>query len=233
MRVAIHQPNYLPWAGYFTKMLAADVFILLDTAQFSKNGYLNRVAIKTPAGAHWLTQPVRLDHHLGGASTEIIFADASWTARHARTLRANYARAPHFSRYVDEVEALLVDAPASLVECNDRLIRWLAGRLGIERPILRASTLDGGDLAQTDRLIALVRAAGGDTYVSGAGGFGYQDEEAFAAAGIDVVRAPGFTQTYPQPWGEFEAGLSALDLLFNTGDAATELLQAQLRATHV
>ena len=58
MKVAIHQPNYFPWIGYFYKMSLADVFVVLDDSQYSKNGYQNRVKIKTPTGSVWMTQPV-------------------------------------------------------------------------------------------------------------------------------------------------------------------------------
>ncbi len=230
MRVAIHQPNYLPWAGYFTKMLAADVFILLDTAQFSKNGYLNRVTIKTPAGARWLSQPVRLHQHLQSSIRDVTLAEEGWGSRHARTLRMNYGRAPHFARYITALDRMLTSAPPLLADCNEGLIRWLADRLGIQTPIVRASALEGGYLRRTERLVTLVRAVGGDTYVSGAGGFTYQDEDAFAAAGIEVVRAPGFSHQYSQLWGAFEDGLSVLDLLFNMGDDSMAILEQQMRA---
>ena len=59
MIVAIHQPNYLPWLGYFYKMVKADIFVLLDNVQYEKNGYTNRCQIKTPQGPFWLTLPIK------------------------------------------------------------------------------------------------------------------------------------------------------------------------------
>jgi hypothetical protein len=58
MIVAIHQPQYLPWLGYFDKMLAADLFCYLDCVQFKKNEWQNRNRIKTAQGWQWLTVPV-------------------------------------------------------------------------------------------------------------------------------------------------------------------------------
>ena len=58
MIVAIHQPQYLPWLGYFGKMLQADIFCYLDTVQYKKNEWQNRNRIKTAQGWQWLTVPV-------------------------------------------------------------------------------------------------------------------------------------------------------------------------------
>ena len=63
MKVAIHQPHYLPWLGYLAKWAAADLFVFLDTVQYEKSGYQNRNRIKTRDGPRWLTVPVHA--HLG------------------------------------------------------------------------------------------------------------------------------------------------------------------------
>ena len=59
MKIAIHQPNYLPWLGYFYKIACVDIFILLDNVQYERNGYINRCQIKTPRGLFWLTLPIK------------------------------------------------------------------------------------------------------------------------------------------------------------------------------
>jgi hypothetical protein len=55
--VAIHQPQYLPWLGYFDKIDKADKFVFLDTVQFKKNEWQNRNKIRTVHGCQWLTVP--------------------------------------------------------------------------------------------------------------------------------------------------------------------------------
>src|ERR1043165_5716491 len=89
--VAIHQPNYFPWLGYFAKMARSDAFVFLDDVQYSKNSYINRVQIK---GKEWLTVPV--SHHLGDPINRVQCADPRWRAKHLDKLRATYAKTAHF-----------------------------------------------------------------------------------------------------------------------------------------
>ena len=218
MIVAIHQPNYLAWLGYFAKMLDSDVFILLDTVQFSKNSYQNRVRIKGPQGPQWLTQPVA---HSGRSFQEtrfVEFADCRWMTQHAKTLQANYARAPYFATYFDDYVAILDENNRSLVDCNERLIRWICDAIGATARIVRASDLLTRKFTDpTERLVNLVQAVRGDAYLAGIGGLGYQNAESFRAAKIDIVPAKSTFPEYPQLWGPYVPGLSILDLLMNRG----------------
>lgn len=228
LRVAIHQPNYAPWCGFFAKLRAADVLILLDDAQLPRGrSYVARTQLLGAAGPQWLTIPVA---HSGPDEPDGLrlikkarIADAGWAPRHLRTLRARYGRSPHFA----EVFALLVPlyetAGPGLAEFNERLLRALAAYLGLERPILRASTLacpGRGD----ERLVALCRAVGGTTYLSGPSGPRYQAAEKFHAAGLELL----IRRYVPIPYAQgrpFVAGLSILDALFRCGRAAVELLR--------
>src|SRR5687767_10206684 len=124
MRVAIHQPNYAPWCGYFAKLLHADVFILLDDAQLPLGrSYVSRTRVLGPDGPRWLSVPVL--RQSGQAITDVRFADCNWPRQHLGTLRAGHARAPYF----DEIWALLEPiyaAPGSyLAPFNQRLITAL------------------------------------------------------------------------------------------------------------
>ena len=92
MRVAIHQPQYLPWLGYLAKWAAADLFVFLDTVQYEKNGWQNRNRIKTADGARWLTVPVHA--RLGTPIADVaIDCEQSWSARHLRAIDGAYADA--------------------------------------------------------------------------------------------------------------------------------------------
>ena len=84
MIVAIHQPNYIPWSGYFYKILKSDVFIFLDDAQYTKNSFINRNRIKTPTGEAWLTVPVKAS--LTDKINEVVYADAQWKKKHIKSL---------------------------------------------------------------------------------------------------------------------------------------------------
>lgn len=223
MKVAIHQPNYLPWAGFFHKMALADVFVILDTAQFTKNGYQNRVGIKTPKGTEWLTQPVKLSDGAFKPTREVTFADALWRKKHIKTLQVNYARADYFKDYFSDLSAIITAADESLCDCNIALIRWIALVMDIRVPVVLASSCPSS-LTRTERLVELVRWAGGTTYLSGRGGMKYQSMEVFEEAGIRVDLVSFETTPYRQLWGDFVPGLSVVDLLFNCGPGGRKLV---------
>ena len=192
MIVAIHQPQYLPWLGYFGKMLTADVFCYLDTVQYKKNEWQNRNRIKTAGGWQWLTVPViyRFPQKIGEVGID---NTANWRHKHLQALATHYRRAPHFARYLPAFEGIFGRSWESIAELNLGLIRVLREMLGIgHKPEVRASTLDCSE-EPTDRLIDICRALGADTYLAGAGGAGYMDFERFA-----VVRVPfPFTDRVP------------------------------------
>ncbi|PYN14894.1 MAG: hypothetical protein DME05_13725, partial [Candidatus Rokuibacteriota bacterium] len=104
MKIAIHQPHYLPWLGYFAKWAAADLFVFLDTVQFEKNGWQNRNRIKTRDGARWLTVPVRAS--LGTPIKDVTIDERQpWPGRHLRMIEHAYAKAPCWPRWRDQIRA--------------------------------------------------------------------------------------------------------------------------------
>jgi hypothetical protein len=217
MIVAIHQPNYMPWLGYFAKVARADIFVLLDDAQYSKNSYINRVQIDGGAAARWLTVPVR--YRFGDPIGRVRAADPGWPKAHCDTLRAYYARAPHFPAvwpWLKDRYAALTGA--DLAADNAALITALAERLALKARFRAASSFDVAGTTGDDRLIALVRACGGEAaYLSGRGGAKYQDEAKFAAARIPLVYTDFAAPAYDQGHDGFVPGLSIVDALFHLG----------------
>jgi hypothetical protein len=106
VKVAIHQPHYLPWLGYLAKWAAADLLVFLDTVQYEKNGWQNRNRIRTAGGAHWLTVPVHA--HLGTPITDVaVDTTQPWRARHLRAIEHAYARAAYLATHHASLCALL------------------------------------------------------------------------------------------------------------------------------
>jgi len=230
LTVAIHQPNYAPWLGYFAKMAASDLFVFLDDAQYSKNNYINRVQVLGPAGPRWLTVPV--SHAFGAPITEVRPARPDWKRAHLDSLRSFYRKAPCFAAVWPEVEAVYEAlGDGSLADINIALVTALADRLAIRCRFHRSSAIDTGDARAGDRLVALVRAlAPGGTYLSGRGGAKYQDPEAFARAGLSLRYRDFAHPVYPQTDRAFAPGLSVLDALFHIGWSATADLLAPTTA---
>lgn len=224
MKVAIHQPQYLPWLGHFAKLAAADCWIFLDTVQYEKNGWQNRNRIKTPRGAQWLTVPVRA--RLGTPIQDVaIDAAQPWARKHAEALRANYARAPHFARYFGELDRLLGRPWRSLADLNVEVTRFLAGALGVSRTMLRASELPVVNTDPTGRLLDLCRAVGAETYLAGQDGAKYMDLDQFRQSRIAVSVQAYQHPTYTQLHGDFLPFLSVVDLLLNHGETSLEILR--------
>jgi len=222
--VGIHQPHYLPWLRYFEKIARADVFIVLDTIQYSKNGWQNRNRIRTADGSTLLTVPV---HARLGQTLDTIEIDngARWRTKHWATIRQQYARAPYWKRYATDLEEAYARDWRTLNELNDFMLGRFLRMLGIDTRIEYASRLDAPGTA-TQRLINLVKAVDGTAYYSGAYALEvYLDAGELEAASIDLVLQQWQSPVYPQVHGgEFVPDLSIVDLLMNCGPESREIL---------
>lgn len=229
MRVAIHQPQYLPWLGYFDKMDQVDCFVLLDDVQFKKNEWQNRNRIKTAAGWQWLTVPV-LHYSSQRISDVKINPTVSWARKHIQALVSNYASAPFFDHHRPFFEDLYTREWDSLLELNLATISYLVEALAIRTKLVLASSLPlPAKVEATDRLVAICQALEADTYLSGAGGRGYLDLTRFDEAGIRILFQAFQTRPYPQQFGAFIPDLSIVDLLFNcNGDSLHVLRQGRI-----
>ncbi|HEU4367716.1 MAG TPA: WbqC family protein [Methylomirabilota bacterium] len=222
--VGIHQPHYLPWLGYLAKWAAADVFVLLDTVQYEKNGWQNRNRIKTPAGPRWLTVPVHAP--LGASIAEVtIDARQAWPIRHLRAIEEAYARAPYLAQHREAIGRLYATPWERLAPLAAASAEWLARAVGVRTPARLASSLGVTVAEPTERLIALCQAVGADTYLAGRDGARYMDLARFDAAGIQVLYQIYKHPEYPQLHGEFAPNLSGLDLLLTHGDEALAILR--------
>ncbi|MFL6285127.1 MAG: WbqC family protein [Pyrinomonadaceae bacterium] len=226
MLVAIHQPEHMPWLGFFEKMLRADVFVLLDDVQFSKGDFQNRNRVKNRGGAQWLTVPVV--QRFGQRIDEVEVAGGVWRSKHWKTLRSCYARAAHFDEFACEFEEFYRRPWSKLSELNVEAIRLLARAFGFEKRFVFSSSL--GAVGQKSELVLnICKAVGASRYYSGRAGGAYLDAEAFRREGIEIVAQefehPVYEQLFMKEQG-FVPNLSAVDLLFNCGAAGLKLLDA-------
>lgn len=228
--VSIHQPNYLPWLGYFHKITKADVFVFLDDVQFSKGSYTNRVQILANGTPRWLTIPVT--SHLGDPINQVTVANASWAQSHLDTLYAFYRAAPEFKSVWPRLRAIIEEAPKKdIAICNRYIIELIAAELGLSCRFAASSEFGVKDCTGDDRLIRLARTiCPAGTYLSGSGGAKYQDERKFAESGIECHYANFKHPTYYQKSNSFVAGLSVVDAVFHIGwNATSELVQGNAR----
>jgi hypothetical protein len=220
-----HQPAYLPWCGYFSRLLDTDRLVLLDHVQFAERGYQNRNYIRVPGGGRLrLTVPVR--RRFGQPISDVqIDSGQPWAEKHWRSLTQAYSRAPHWDDCASRLQPVYAKHWTRLADLNTALTRVLLDALGLPVTLLRSSALSPSG-ARTGMLIDLCRKTGASVLRTGTGATRYLDRAQLDAAGISIEVATYDCPAYPQGHGPFTPQLSALDLIANTGPAAAEVLQA-------
>jgi hypothetical protein len=229
LKITGHQPNYLPYPGFFQKILFAEAFVLVDTTQFVKRG---------PFG--WIHRN-RIRYHQTIAETRINNAEP-WARKHLRTLEYNYRKAPHFNRYFAYFKEVYNRQWELLTELNEEIIRFFASELDITIPFYKTSELSTTGKA-TELIINFCRQLGADAYISGVHGKDYLDLAAFEKNNIRLVLQDFYPVEYPQQFhckfmqgakravpgsqhkqGEFIPNLSIIDMLMNCGPEKTRAL---------
>ncbi|MDQ7004705.1 MAG: WbqC family protein [Ghiorsea sp.] len=221
--ITIHQPNYMPWSGFFHKWLISDAFVILDTVQYHKNEWQNRNQIKTSQGAQWITVPVtyrfpQLIHDVG-------IAQGNWAKKQISSIEQAYAKAPYFEQVWQPIKTILQAKHQNLSTLNIALIVALGQQLGCTAPLHIASNLPIENTDPTTRLIDICTHLQGTAYLSGAEGRSYLQKDAFAKANLDLYFQNVQPPTYPQLHGDFIPYLSVLDLLFNMGHEAQVIVR--------
>lgn len=223
-RVAILQSSYIPWKGFFDIIHDVDLFVFYDDVQFTSRDWRSRNRIVTPNGLLWLTVPAGSD--VKRLIKEVELKDDAWQKKHWASIRHAYGKAPFFKIYAPVFEELYLGQRwTSLSAMNQHFITTIARDvLGIQTEF-RDSTDYQAEGSKLSRLIDLATKAGATTYISGPAARAYIEPGAFERAGIELVYKDytGYPE-YPQQGNEFEHGVSVVDLIFNTGEAAAEYI---------
>ena len=216
MKVAIHQPEHLPWPNFFRKMASADLMVLLDHVQYRKDYFQNRNRIlRRDRVPTWLTVPVRR-FPFDTAIREIMIADdKKWKSRYVNSLRGAYAGTEGMKFVGNELVEIIRSSDDSLATLNLRVIKLLMDKLGIQTPLIKSSTLSVS-ASKTSLNVEICSKLGAKTYLAGIGSVeDYLDTEMFRSVGIDVEP---FRDGLPKYQGERgELGLSVVDLMMTEG----------------
>lgn len=228
-KIAILQPNYIPWKGYFDLISQVDLFVVYDTVQYTKNDWRNRNQIKTAQGLRWLSIPVRRKG-LQQRICDSFVSDMYWPVKHWKTLEQSYSKAPGFKAYGEVFEALYQGLEEeSLLDINMRFIRLICELLDIQTPIVLASAyVQSCD--RVERLVDLCQQLGATEYISGPSAKSYIESSPFEEAGIQLswMDYSGYP-TYPQLYGDFVHKVSVLDLLFSMGKDARAYVNREVK----
>lgn len=226
MRVAIMQPTYLPWLGYFDMMNSVDMFVLLDNVQFEKKSWQQRNRIRSRRGELLLTIPVRTSGRFEQEIREVeIDPSTGFTRKHIRSIASSYQRAPHVDETLPQLAALIEKTSLPLSAFNEALIRCMADILQVPTMIVNGSSLKATG-NRTQLTVNQCLELGADHFLAAEGSRSYISEEtAFAKHGIAVEYHHFVHPTYPQLYGDFIPNLSAIDLILNCGRDAVRYLR--------
>ena len=228
MIVSINQPAYLPWLGYFDRIVQSDLHIVLDTVPLehaTKTSFTNRNRIKTAQGASWITVPIKT----AGAFQQIISdvkvdLKQKWPRKHMQALISNYSKVPYFNQHRAWFEDFYQHEWTHLAPLLKTSTSYLLNALGIKTSLVTASNMKVSG-KKSEYILNLCREAGSTTYLSGPFGRDYLVREEFERAGVKVEYHDYQHPIYDQCYGDFEPYLSIVDLLFNEGPKSLQILR--------
>jgi len=232
MKVAILQPGYLPWLGFFEQMHRCDLFVVYDDVQYTKKDWRNRNYIKTRYGRMRLTVPVltkgkyrqrirdaRIDH------------SQNWKRKHLKNIRVWYEKAPYFHAYYDDLLNIYSRPRTFLIDLDMDLILWLCKAIGLDREIVFSSSLNVGSTDRQDRILEICRRTKANLLYDGHSARNFIEPGRFDDAGVRVHFQDYHHPYYHQLWLKeqgFIPKLSTLDLLFNHGPASLAILTGDM-----
>tara|TARA_R100000664_G_C2758196_1_gene146912 strand:+ start:2967 stop:3653 length:687 start_codon:yes stop_codon:yes gene_type:complete len=228
MIVSIHQPNYLPWLGFFDKIKKSDVFVIFDDVQFprGKKHFGHRNKIKTVAGEKWLTVPISNKSDLVSFNDTIINYDTNWNDEHLRLMEIFYSKAPYFSSYFSDLNDIISIKYNSLTELSISLIEYFLKQFNIDTKIKYSSEISDDGLYGADKIFNILENLKTKEYItgSGPGSIRYIDEVGFEERKIKLNWQHYKHPKYNQLHNEFIPYMSVIDLLFNEGKKSGEII---------
>lgn len=226
MIISIQQPEHWPWLGFFDKVQQVDTVVLFDTVQFKPRYFETRVRIRTfqVPRWQWLRVPILGARHRQLIKDVKIDNNQPWQEEALKAIEMNYKKAPFWRKYYKNIKEIYNRKWECLVDFDTTSIKWISQQLGLKVKYILASTLDVNGKAD-DLLVDICKKLSALEYLSGKFGKDYIDSRKFKKAGVKLkfqeFEHPRYSQFHP---GNFQTGMSALDLLFNHGNKAKEVL---------
>lgn len=219
--VVIHQPDFIPYLGFFHRLIQADIYVVFDDVQFvngTSRSWTHRDKIKTAKGEKWISLGTQKAPHGTLINEMLLQENDDWKKANLNLLRENYRKAPFFAEIFPYIEKLYSLNVKKMWEFNYESIKMLIELFGIDIKIVISSDLDTAG-KNNDLVISTVKALGCHRYLSGVGARDYYDPEPYEKAGVEVIWQDFNHPTYKQQYEElgFIPYLSSIDLLFNCG----------------
>ena len=228
MILSTHQPQYIPWLGYFDKIAKSDCFVFLDQVQYKHREFQNRNRIRSKNKWIWLSVPVVSKCQRGQRICDCAIDNTfPWARKHLMSLKACYGKAEFFDDHFPFFEQVYAQRWEKLADLNVHIINYILKQLSLSKPIYFGSQLDTTK-KKTGLIIEICQKLKADTYLSGIGGKDYIEEEKFEKANIKLIYQdfthPVYQQEFMKDKNDFIPYMSVLDLLFNEGPKSREIL---------
>jgi hypothetical protein len=222
--VSIHQPTYLPWAGFFQKLHESEIFIVLDNVQLPKNSgsWVNRTRVLVDGSSRWLTVPLSRPSGFQQIN-EARQVDDTWKKQHRESIHQWYKKSPYYSTLSKFLDELFNLETSHICEINLEVIQLILNQMESSdfTKIVLSSSLPVHS-SSTQRLVDLVSQVGGTKYLCGRGSEGYLDHKIFESAGIELEYQKFVEHQRPQLGvTDFVEGLSIIDSLLMVGPEET------------
>jgi hypothetical protein len=231
LSVSGHQPVYLPWLGLFHKIALADVFVVMDDAQYLEQDWNNRNKLKGSGGAFWLTVPVEQSSAKLKPIRDVRIHTADpwgsmrhWQFNHWRSIERCYRKAAFWDRYAASLAELYTrHEHIWLWELNQKMLLLFLDAVGMKTRLVLSSEI-GFTGQKSDLVLDHARRLSASLCVVGKHGRDYIVEDAFYEAGVSLHFQDYRHPVYAQRFGDFASHLSVLDLLMNCGPDAREII---------
>ncbi|RZB31518.1 MAG: hypothetical protein SRB2_04487 [Desulfobacteraceae bacterium Eth-SRB2] len=227
-KVAIHQPDFMPWLGFFKKISVADVFVVLDHTKNNPrdaNFWCRRVKLCVQGKEYWFSVTLKKPKGVIGQKInemEVLKQNPANIKKLMKTIEQSYGKAPFYGDFVDYICEYFDHHSLRLLTRNMKFIERVMEALDLRPEIIYSSTLAPIG-SSTEMLVDLVEKVGGGTYISGVGAKNYQDESLFEKKNIHLTYSEFRPTTYTQINSDkFIPGLSVIDALMNIGADETK-----------
>lgn len=230
--VSGHQPAYLPWLGLIHKISLCDVFVYMDDVQFQERDWIHRNKIKvSDSASSLLTVPINLKESKSRIIKDILIKQDDslrpsdmWQTKHWNSIQMSYRNTKFFYKYSGFIEEMLLGKVwTSLSDLNLYILKGIISLFEIKTELLVASNCNF-QKKKTELLMEHVVYTNADLLVTGINGPKYLDMEEFSKCGARLYSQKYIHPVYPQKFKEFLPNLTYLDLIFNVGPNALEVI---------
>lgn len=224
--IAIHQPEFMPWLGFFHKMGSVEQYVVFDHVQFKKRYFENRNRIKQGDEAVWVSLPVISKGRYLQPINEVETDNSSpWQRKLWEKIRHAYGKTTYFPEYAAEIEEIVTGRVYTrLIDFNLAFIGWFRKTLGIRTPMVFSSTLGVDGFKASELILEICLRIGADRYLCGPSGKDYLKTEDFCRSSVGIEWQNFEHPLYAQKGKEFLPYLSTIDLVCNCGPRSREIL---------